>query len=141
MRAYIDYEEDTVHKNDRAYICQTPASGDWPDDVYHFVKMDPKPYYIEYPEEQMEEKEKIKVRVNITGLDAETVADIIIILRDEGYEAVLEMDPKFQSVPTPVVPTYPYIVNDKWYQSPPIVTNVAPPVTNVYGSTGKDYVE
>lgn len=129
MRAYIDFEEDTVHKNDRAYICKTPATTGQPDDGFDFVRMDPKPYYIEYPEEQMEDQtQAIPVRVNITGLDAEAVADIIIILRDEGYKAVLEMDPKFTIQPNPQ-PVYPYVTNGKWYNDP-----VAPPVTNIYGS-------
>ena len=72
----------------------------------------------------MEEKEMIPVRINITGLDSENVADLIIILRDEGYKAVLEMDPKFSPVPAPVVPQYTYIQNDKWYNNPPLITNV-----------------
>lgn len=124
MRAYIDFEEDKIHSDDRAWVCRTPATTIYVDDGYDFVKMDPKPYYIEYPEEQMEEKEMIPVRINITGLDSENVADLIIILRDEGYKAVLEMDPKFSPVPAPVVPQYPYYQNDKWYNNPPLVTTV-----------------
>lgn len=136
MRAYIDFEQDNHHLDDRLYICETPPnknSGNPPDNYLFSMDMSPKQYYIEYPEEQME-KEKKKVRVNITGLDSESVADIIILLRDEGYEAVLEIDPKFQWVPQPQVPytpTPPFVTNDKWYTSPPLVTNV-------YGSFGTD---
>jgi hypothetical protein len=123
MRAYIDYSEDGLHSNDRAWVCVTPATGNQVDDGFDAVKMDPKPYYIEYPEEEMDIALTL-VRVNITGLDSYTVADLITTLREGGYEAVLEMDPKFQLAPQPVVPQYPYIQNDKWYTAPPLVTNV-----------------
>lgn len=125
MRAYIEepegwvnwdtmYDTETKVHSAAAYIFDTEEGG-----KTALIPMEPKKWYIEYPEQELivEDAPTVKVRVDITGLNNEQVIDLLTALNEAGFEAELaivrtEEEKRQDWTPLPNLPN--------WYDWKPV---------------------
>jgi hypothetical protein len=111
MRAWIedaadDDDHGVITGRQNALVCEY-INGDH-SYKYAEIPMKPKPYYIEYPEEDMTESvaAPVQVRIDITGLTNKQIIDLLNALNAAGFEGVfIANEPVYK--PIPVYPTYP----------------------------------
>lgn len=105
MKAYI--EDESWLMDEKGNVLASVEA----DDYFYTTVMEPKKWYIEYPEEELVSETTTKVTVNIYGLTNEQVIDLLTALNEAGFEAVLTTYAPggFNPVPKPIWPVTPGI--------------------------------
>jgi hypothetical protein len=80
------YDTDTKTHSSAAYIFDTEEGG-----KTALVPMEPKKWYIEYPEQELivEDAPAVKIRVDVTGLNNAEIVNLLTALNEAGFEAEL----------------------------------------------------